>query len=218
MGLAKAVGLAAAETTAHQVEDVPYLLSRRYDRAIDEHGTIHRLHQEDFCQALGIPAEIKYQAEGGPGLKDCFAMLRVASSNPVRDLRALLDAVIFNLLIGNNDAHAKNYALLYGADGARRLAPLYDLVSTVYYPEIDNTLAMKIGGEANPDRVFGKEFEAFARDAGLAPAGVRRRVSELAEQLRLQTQTMDKPDETTEKLAELIARRCERSIARSSQK
>lgn len=213
MRLAKAAGLAAAETTAHRVEDVPYLLSRRYDRAIDEHGNIRRLHQEDFCQALGIPAEIKYQPEGGPGLKDCFDMLRLASSNPVQDLLALLDAVIFNLLVGNYDAHAKNYALLYGAEGARRLAPLYDLVSTVYYPEIDNTLAMKIGGEANPDRVSGKEFDAFARDAGLAPAGVKRRVSELAERLRLQTGKMEKPDETAEKLAALISKRCERHIA-----
>lgn len=218
MRLAQAAGLAAAETTAHQVQDVPYLLSRRYDRTIDEDGTIHRRHQEDFCQALGIPSEIKHQAEGGPGLKDCFALLRLASSNPVQDLLALLDAVIFNLLIGNNDAHAKNYALRYGADGARRLAPLYDLVSTVYYPQIDNTLAMKIGGEANPDLVFGRELEVFARDAGLAPAGVKRRVSELADRVRLQTEEMDKPDETAEKLAALIAKRCERHIAGSSKK
>jgi serine/threonine-protein kinase HipA len=212
MRLARAVGLTAAETTAHQTEDEPYLLSPRHDRAIDHDGTVRRLHQEDFCQALGVPSEIKYQTEGGPGLKDCFALLRRASSNPVQDLLALLDAVIFNLLIGNNDGHAKNFALLYGADGVRRLAPLYDLVSTVYYPEIDNTLAMKIGGEANPDLVFGKELEAFARDAGLAPAGVKRRVSELAERVRLEAQEMDKADETAEKLAALISRRCERHL------
>ena len=88
MGLARAIGLAAAETTAHQLEDVPYLLSRRYDRTLDQNGTVRRLHQEDFCQALGVPSEIKYQAEGGPGLRDCFALLRVASSNPVQDLLA----------------------------------------------------------------------------------------------------------------------------------
>jgi serine/threonine-protein kinase HipA len=210
MRLARAVGLAAAETTAHQVEDIAYLLSERYDRTIDEAGAVHRLHQEDFCQALGIPPEIKYQAEGGPGLKDCFAMLRRTSDNPVQDLGAMLDAVIFNLLIGNNDAHAKNYALLYDIDGTRRLAPLYDLVSTVFYPEIENRLAMKIGGEANPDLVAGKEIEAFAKDAGLGPALVKRRVSEFADRLRLRIREMEKPDEIAEKLAVLISERCER--------
>jgi serine/threonine-protein kinase HipA len=218
MRLAQGAGLAAAETTAQQVEDIPYLLSRRYDRTSDEHGVVRRLHQEDFCQALGIPSEIKYQAEGGPGVKDCFALLRAASSNPVQDLLALLDAVIFNLLVGNNDAHAKNYALLYGADGNRRLAPLYDLVSTVYYTEIDNTLAMKLGGVTNPDRVSGKALEAFARDAGLAPAGVKRRAVDLADRLRRLTETIDQPDETAEKLAALIAQRCERFSTRISRK
>lgn len=213
MRLARAAGLAAAETTAHQLEDIAYLLSERFDRTIDEDGTVHRRHQEDFCQALGIPSEIKYQAEGGPGLKKCFAMLRLTSGNPVQDLGAMLDAVFFNLLIGNNDAHAKNYALLYGVDGTRRLAPLYDLVSTVYYPEIENRLAMTIGGEANPDLVFGKEIEAFAKDAGLGPALVRRRVSELAERVRLKIREMEKPDETAERLAVLISERCERLVA-----
>ena len=100
------------------------------------------------------------------------------------------------------------------------VADLYDddALERVYYPEIDNTLAMKIGGEANPDLVSGKELEAFARDAGLAPAGVKRRVSELADPLRLQTEKIDKPDETAEKLAALISKRCERHIARSSKK
>jgi len=212
MRLARTVGLAAAETTAHQVEDIAYLLSERYDRTIDKDGTVQRLHQEDFCQALGIPPEIKYEAEGGPGLKECIAMLRRTSDNPVQDLGAMIDAVFFNLLIGNNDAHAKNYALLYGTDGTRRLAPLYDLVSTVYYPEIENRLAMKIGGEANPDLVSGKEIEAFAKDAELGPALVKRRVSEFADRLRLRIREMEKPDEIAEQLAVLISERCERHV------
>lgn len=210
MRLAQAAGLAAANTSAHQARDVQYLLSARYDRITDAAGTVHRLHQEDFCQALAVPSEIKYQAEGGPGLNDCFAMLRRASSSPVQDLLALLDAVIFNLLVGNNDAHAKNYALLYAPGGSRRLAPLYDVVSTVYYPEIDNTLAMKIGGQTNPDLVLADEIEAFAKDAGLAPAAVRRRVSDLADKVLLATAKIDKPDETAEKIAAIITKRCER--------
>lgn len=214
MALAQAVGLQAASTSAHKTGEIEYLVSERYDRAIDSEGTIHRLHQEDFCQALGIPSEIKYQAEGGPGLKDCFALLRLASSSAVVDLRELLNAIIFNLLIGNNDAHAKNYSLLYGRSGKVRLAPLYDLVCTVHYPEIENKLAMKIGGEANPDLICPKEFEAFAKDAGLAAAATKRSVSDLAALVLEKSAEIEQPDETAEKLTKLIATRCESVLSR----
>ncbi|MEE9253386.1 MAG: type II toxin-antitoxin system HipA family toxin [Pseudomonadales bacterium] len=214
MALAQAVGISVARTTASRLDDIEYLLSERYDRVVDEDGAIHRLHQEDFCQALGIASEIKYQAEGGPGLKDCFALLRVASSNAVVDLRNLLDAVTFNLLIGNNDAHAKNYSILYARDGTRRLAPLYDLVCTVYYAEIENTLAMKVGGQANPDLVYPKEFEAFAKEAGLAPALVKRRIPEFAENVLSKIKTIETPDETAEKIAALISDRCGSVLSR----
>lgn len=214
MTLARAVGFNAAETTAHKIGDIEYLLSERYDRTVDEDGKIHRLHQEDFCQALGVSSEIKYQAEGGPGLKECFALLRVTSSNAVIDLRSLLDAVTFNWLIGNNDAHAKNYSILYGRDGMRRLAPLYDLVCTVYYPEIENKLAMKIGGQANPDLVFPEEFQVFAREAGLAPALVKQRIPGLAQDVLESIKTIEAADETSEKIAALISKRCERVISR----
>lgn len=214
MALALAVGLKTAPTSAHKIGEIEYLLSERYDRAIDEDGTIRRLHQEDFCQALGIPSEIKYQADGGPGLKECFALLRLASSNIVNDVRDLLNAVIFNLLIGNNDAHAKNYSILYGRDGRARLAPLYDLVCTVYYPEIENKLAMNIGGQANPDLIYPKEVEAFAKDANLAEAATKRNVSDLAELVLEKSTEIEQPDATTEKIAKLIAGRCESVITR----
>ena len=214
MALASAVGLNAAPTSAHKLGDIEYLLSKRYDRSVDEDGTIHRLHQEDFCQALGVPSEIKYQAEGGPGLQDCFVMLRLASSNIVFDIRDLLSAVIFNLLIGNNDAHAKNYSILYGRDGKGRLAPVYDVVSTVYYPEIENKLAMKIGGQANSDLVSPKDIEVFAQEASLGAALARRNVVELAELVRTKVSEIEQPDETAKKLATLIAGRCESLLLR----
>jgi HipA-like C-terminal domain len=110
-----------------------------------------RLHQEDFCQALGIVSEFKYQKEGGPSLKQCFGLLRDVSSAPVIDLARLLDAVIYNYLVGNNDAHGKNFSLLYKPleKGGREtsLSPLYYIVSTVYYPELSRDMAIRIGGE-----------------------------------------------------------------------
>jgi serine/threonine-protein kinase HipA len=100
-------------------------------------------------------------------------------------LARLLDAVIFNYLVGNNDAHGKNFSLLYRGVGTAnietRLAPLYDVVSTRYYPELTRELAMKIGGEYSSDRLTKTNFEQLAEDAGLAKPLVRRRVPELAE-------------------------------------
>ena len=90
---------------------------------------VERLHQENFCQALGIVSEQKYQKEGGPSLKQCFALLREVSSAPVIDLARLLDDVVFNYIVGNNDAHGKDFSLHYQPGGACeleiRLAPVY---------------------------------------------------------------------------------------------
>ena len=141
-------------------------------------------------------------------------MLRLASSNIVADIRDLLNAVIFNLLIGNNDAHAKNYSILYGRDGRGRLAPLYDVVCTVYYPEIENKLAMKIGGQANPDLISPNDIEAFAREASLGAAQARRNVANLSELVRDKVGEIEQPDGTAEKLAMLVAERCESVLSR----
>ena len=184
LDLARETGLLAAKAEIRSVEDIGFLLVERYDRAHRGSGAsapYDRLHQEDFCQALGIVSERKYQNEGGPSLKQCFGLLRDVSSAPVIDLQRLLDAVIFNFLIGNNDAHAKNFSLLYNMQAHNeRLAPLYDLVCTVHYPELSDKMAMKIGSEYLADHVFPRHFEKLAEEAGLAKPLVRRRVTELA--------------------------------------
>jgi serine/threonine-protein kinase HipA len=103
----------------------------------------------------------------------------------VIDLARLLDAVIYNFLVGNNDAHGKNFSLLYHGMGTAnqqiRLAPVYDVVSTTYYPELSKDMAMKIGREYSSDQVTLKDFEQLAEEAGLAKPIVRNRVPELAE-------------------------------------
>ena len=114
---------------------------------------------------MGIAPEFKYQAEGGPSIKQCLALIREASSFPVLDLQLLPDAVIFNWLIGNNDAHGKNFSFVYsGAVSAglqTRLSPLYDLVSTVYYKELSPKMARKIGGEYYSDRILHSTLKAL---------------------------------------------------------
>lgn len=213
MTLAAKAGLPVAKVETRKVGDVVYLLVERYDRHIDAEGTVHRLHQEDFCQALGVASENKYQTEGGPNLKDCFALIRSASSRPVVDLAHLLDAVIFNLLVGNHDAHGKNFSLIY-QDKNTRLAPLYDLVSTVYYPELTKKMAMKIGKEPESKKIMPEHFERLAEDAGLAKPMVRKRVPELAERTRAQLENIDIDHPMTDKLADMIAARCDLVLGR----
>jgi serine/threonine-protein kinase HipA len=180
MKLAAAVGLTVAEVRVGQAGSTSYLEGDRYDRRLHPDGGVDRLHQEDFCQALGIAPEFKYQVEGGPGFKRCFELVRAVSSAPALDLLLLFDAAVFNFLIGNGDAHGKNFSLLYGGSGVR-LAPLYDLVCTQAYPELSRAMAMKIGGEREPERIRASNWSKFAEEAGLGVAAALRRLRAFAE-------------------------------------
>lgn len=179
MRLAAAVGLDVASVEARTVRDRTFLLIQRYDRSLHGDGVVRRLHQEDFCQALGVPPETKYANEGGPTFSACFGLLRRVAARPAVDLLKLLDAAIFNLIAGNADAHGKNFSILYESHGAR-LAPLYDLLATVAYPDLSPKLAMKIGKRATLEEMDEKGWAAFAAEAGLGLPLVRRRVTELS--------------------------------------
>ena len=217
MQLAARVGLPAAKVETRSVEDLEYLLVERYDRTYRQNpgGTpsLERLHQEDFCQAQGIVPETKYQKEGGPSLRQCFALLREVSTAPVIDLARLLDAVIYNFLVGNNDAHGKNFSLLYHGMGTAnqeiRLAPVYDVVSTTYYPELSKDMAMKIGWEYSLDDVILKDFEQLAEEAGLAKPIVRNRVPQLAETVIANLDKVGIEHPVAEAVAALIRKHCE---------
>jgi len=87
------------------------------------------LHQEDFCQALGKPSDTTYQHEGGPDTTDCCQLIRDVIRPGASSLLRFIDVVIFNTLIGNHDAHAKNFSLLFKY-GTASFAPAYDLLST----------------------------------------------------------------------------------------
>lgn len=185
MTLAARIGLSVAPVAMATAGVVDYLLIERYDRTetqVDNKWKLDRVHQEDFCQALGIVPDRKYQAEGGPSIKDCFDLVRKVSSVPVLDLNALLDAVIFNFLIGNHDAHGKNFSLLYrkpdasSSTGKIRLAPLYDLICTPVYSNLSKKMAMKIGGVNKLDEVDPRQFEKLAEQIGFAKPLVKRRV------------------------------------------
>ncbi len=207
MTLAAAVDLPVAAVSTHEVSGIEYLLVERYDRSHDEAGNVERVHQEDFCQALGIPSDMKYQSEGGVSLPQSFSLLRTVSSMPVIDLGRLLDAVIFNVLVGNNDAHGKNFSLVYQA-GQARMAPLYDVLCTAYYSELSSKMAMKLGGEYNAEMLFARHFERLADDAGLGKALVKKRVIELADSVLEALGSMETPHNVIADLLEFIAKRC----------
>ena len=178
--VAAAIGLDVAPVEPRVVRDRTFLLVKRYDRAIDGHGNVRRIHQEDFCQALGVPPETKYANEGGPTFKDCFALIRHIAARPAVEVIKLLDAAIFNAIVGNADAHGKNFSILHDDDGPR-LAPLYDLLATLAYPDLSPNFAMKIGRRATLAELDAKGWTAFAGDAGLGLPLVRRRVAEISE-------------------------------------
>lgn len=167
MELAQRVGLPVAPVSKFKtVSGLPCLLIDRYDRDPTA-DPIRRLHQEDFCQALGHPSERKHQDEGGPSASQAVALLRTASAVPARDLPTFWRALVFNWLIGNCDAHAKNYSLLYDA-GAPTLAPLYDLVSTTAYDSLKRRMAMTIDGARTIGEVNAVTWERLARELGFS--------------------------------------------------
>ena len=189
MTLATVVGLLVAPVVGRTVGGRPYLLVTRYDRRLDASGQAHRLHQEDFCQALGIPPEQKYAAEGGPTFKTGFDLLHRATTVPAVAVLAFLDAAIFNLIVGNADAHGKNFSLLYQATGVS-LAPFYDLLSTVAYPDLSPNLAMRIAKRATLEEMGPMTWPAFAEDIGLSASFVRRRVRELSDAVAAQAPSL----------------------------
>ena len=224
MRLAAAIGLDVATVEPRVVDGRSFLLIARYDRTVDAYGQTHRLHQEDFCQALGVDSERKYASEGGPTFKICFELLRRVCARPAIDVLKLLDAAIFNVLIGNCDAHGKNFSLLYAKPGTA-LAPLYDLLSTVAYPELSPTLAMKMGKCATLTEMDASSWRKFANDAGLAAPFVQKRLLELGNKIVAHSNQIIAPLTATGlqeaplvQLAALVNRRVRQALSASDTK
>ena len=186
MHLAGAVGLPVVEIYLRSSADKRFTEIGRYDRVFDSHGEAQRLHQEDFCQALGYGHEHKYQEHGGPSFAQCYRLLQDVSSEPALDAQHLLRWQVFNVLAGNSDGHAKNLALLYSPSGKIRLAPFYDLLCTRAIERIDEHLAFDIGGERNPSLVTRTHWEELASACDIRPRFLLGLVDEMATRLQQQ--------------------------------
>jgi len=175
MMLANSVDLKVPPVSIVRKESQKALLIKRYDRHL-ENDVLTRIHQEDLCQAMGLSHELKYQADGGPGLKACFDLVRAYSANPIKDLQQLIEWVFFNFLIGNMDAHAKNLSFIYQGRQIR-LAPFYDMMCTNIYKELSQKLAMKIGGENRPEWIMKRHWYRFAEEINISKATLGKRLT-----------------------------------------
>jgi serine/threonine-protein kinase HipA len=177
---ARRAGLIVARTEIARIAEETAVVVARYDRVT---GTeVRRVHQEDICQALGVPPIRKYQNEGGPGVARVSELLREVMAPDVAEdsVWRFADALIWNWLIAGTDAHAKNYSLLLAGNQVR-LAPLYDIASALPYGAHERKLrfAMKLGGDY---RVYPRQnrWPAAARELGLDRDALIARVHELA--------------------------------------
>jgi serine/threonine-protein kinase HipA len=219
LDLAREIGIPAAHAHMGQTTGDTFLLVERYDRIVRE-GTLIRLHQEDFCQALGVATETKYQNEGGPSFTDSFNLVREATKPSARNLINLMRYAHFSTLVGNHDAHGKNYSLLYSASGTV-LAPLYDVLCTAIYPDLTDKMAMKVGGKYSFTELHGRHWEKFAEEAGLGVAGARKQLAAMAQSLTAKATALAatdpyKGDPTIDLIVGLIMKRTRLTLDRLS--
>ena len=168
----------------------------RYDRVKSNHE-IKRIHQQDFCQALGYLSTNKYEHMEGPSFKDCFDLI-LTNVDPItryQCLSQLLDWLCFNFLIGNNDAHGKNLSLLL-KDNRITLAPFYDLISTEIYPKLLRKFSFKIGDRDIGHEIGKNQFNLLEKSLGIKENVLVNKIKEMG------TRILENKDEILKSIAE----------------
>lgn len=188
MELARAIGL---EVPPCQVVDGdhPLFVVDRFDRHQDEKdGLVHRIHQQDLCQAQGYSSEYKYESKGGPSIKQSYDFITTHSSPMYRlsGLERFLDWICFNLIIGNNDSHSKNISLLLYENKKYKLAPFYDLISTAVYPKLDGSFSFKIGERDEFSKIGKNQIAQLEDQLGLRRDVFKRRLQSTANKVLAQ--------------------------------
>jgi serine/threonine-protein kinase HipA len=159
----------ACQLPTAPVEYLPRLQSclvERYDREKDDDGKLKRLYQADLCQLLDKPSGVKYENDGGPSFKDCYELVKNRSAVPLADCHNMVQWLFFNLMVGNNDSHAKNLSML-NSNGKLRLAPFYDLMCTKVYAGLSINFAFKIGQHFEPGQVSPQDVRELADSIGI---------------------------------------------------
>jgi serine/threonine-protein kinase HipA len=216
MTLARLIGLTTVETSVLDIDGIATIVVERYDRRMFPDGSIQRIHQEDMCQALSIDNVLrdrKYEREGGPSLRDIATLLERHGGN--RDRQRLLAAVTFNVAIGNSDAHGRNFSVIHEVDGSVRLAPLYDVSSTVQYPMVEtprgsipvnHDSAMSINGKWNLHSMTIDDLAGEASRWGMIEKTARATAVETLDRLAAALDDLVRDHANTALLSDLVAR------------
>lgn len=217
LGLAKQIGLTNVDVQLETIADRACLLVSRFDRHVDENGALRRIHQEDLCQALARSPDAargrgKYQDAGGPSLREAAELLDRYARAPHEELRKLLAAATFNVLIGNADAHGKNVALLHPTPQAVALAPVYDTVPTVLWPQLRKRGAMSIDGRCELESIQLDDLVNEAVSWRVAPGAARKVVIDTAERVRAAAADLGRDSE----VARYVIARSERLLLSGS--
>lgn len=178
MTLARACGLPTSDVEIINIDNLNVLSIRRYDRETQDGHTI-RLHQEDMCQALGLMPNQKYQTGDKSAANDILRIIRFYTSNPIENTEVFIKWMVFNYLIGNNDAHLKNISILYGS-GTVAIAPFYDMLSTEIYANLNHTLAIHIDGAMDSRDVRAIHWQKMLKDLNLNTEHYRRLIGDFA--------------------------------------
>ncbi|GAB2456618.1 type II toxin-antitoxin system HipA family toxin [Nocardioides hungaricus] len=178
--VARAAGLRAADARLARFADRTAIVVTRYDRTAEG----HRIHQEDFCQALGLDPQAKYESRReyetrGSRLRRLAMAAAPRSPDPDAFRRRLLATVTFNVVVGNGDAHSKNYSLMLGRRGEVELAPLYDVAPVRYLDARFKSIGHVLNGRTGIDWVSAEDLAEEGASWGMAATRARAVVDEV---------------------------------------
>lgn len=183
---ARVLGLSAPVSNVTAFDGERAIVVERYDRARADDGSVRRIHQEDMCQALGLPPTAKYQNDGGPSPEQIIELLHKRADRPaVQTTTRFVDELGFNWLVAGTDAHAKNYSVLL-AGSQVRLAPMYDVASALPYDDMyvpKLRMAMRIGGEYRIESISARHWRRLCEANHLDPEATVTRIDDLAARL-----------------------------------
>jgi serine/threonine-protein kinase HipA len=191
--LLSALGLSAASCEIATFGRRKVLVVERFDRSLATSPAgrpwLARLPQEDFCQVLGLPGALKYESDGGPGVR---ALLRIldTSTQAESDKESFLLTLLAFWLLAATDGHAKNFSIFLERGGGYRLTPLYDVLSA--WPIIGNgpnqiaqkqvKLSMALRSKNthyNVNEIQTRHWQAFAREAGVPFAAMTQMIERI---------------------------------------
>ena len=192
MRLAHTAGLPVPHSWLLHLPEPVYVVER-YDRVVAD-GHVHRLHQNDLCQLLNKWPGYKYESEGGATFEEAYKALGQLRQPAVARER-VLRWLLFNYLIGNSDAHAKNLSFMVGPDGFK-LAPFYDLLCVKVYG--DDSMAMTIGNQTRYGWVDAAAWDTQTKLLGLSAPFIRRLRADMARMLPVAAKRVLKSPEFTD--------------------